>query len=67
MMQSTMIRIGGEDKPAKVVKMKLMKLNCEHIRYVLACLKDNITDVKNIRQYMLTTLYNAPSTIANYA
>ena len=61
-----MIRIAGDDKPLEVVKNRLMKLGTEHIRYVLECLKANTTDVRNIRQYLLTALYNAPSTIDAY-
>lgn len=60
------IRIAGEDKPIAVVKSKFMKLDSEHIRYVLQCLSQNVTYVRNIRQYLLTTLYNAPSTIGPY-
>ena len=61
-----MIRIAGDDKPIEVVKSRLMKLDAEHIRYVLECMKENTTDVWNIRQYLLTALYNAPSTIDAY-
>lgn len=61
-----MIRIAGDDKPIEVVKSRLMKLDAEHIRYVLECMKENTTDVRNIRQYLLTALYNAPSTIDAY-
>lgn len=57
------IRIGGDDKPASVVKSQLMKLTMEHIQYVQKCLMDNSTKVRNIRQYLLTTLYNSPMTI----
>ena len=60
------IRIAGDDKPKEVVKSQLMKLNFSHIQYVLGCLKDNTADVKNIRQYLLTSLYNAVMTISPY-
>lgn len=60
------IRIGKEEKPTAIVKSKFMKLNSEHIRYVLDRIHDNTTDVRNIKQYLLTTLYNAPMTISNY-
>ena len=59
----SVIRIAGDDKPLAVVKSRFMKLNAEHIRYVLKCLSENTTRVRNIRQYLLTTLYNAPATI----
>ena len=61
-----MIRIAGDDTPREVVKSRLMKLNSLHIQYVLDCLKGNTSDVKNIKQYLLTTLFNAPVTISPY-
>ena len=60
------IRIAGDDKPKEVVKSRLMKLDSMHIQYVLDCLKENTSDVKNIKQYLLTTLFNAPVTISPY-
>jgi len=62
----SLIRIAGEDMPKDIVKSRLLKLNSEHIRYVLDCMGENTTRVRNIRQYLLTTLYNAPVTISNY-
>ena len=59
----SVIRIAGDDKPLAVVKSRFMKLNAEHIRYVLKCLSENTTRVRNIRQYLLAALYNAPATI----
>ena len=62
------IRIAGDDKPAEVVRAQLMKLNSDHLRFVLMCLKENTTQVRNIRQYLLATLYNAPMTMhSSYA
>ena len=60
------IRVNGEDEPAEVVKSRMMKLNQFHIEYVLETLDKNTTDVRNIKSYMLTTLYNAPGTIDSY-
>lgn len=60
------IRIAGDDKPLEVVKGRLMKLNSMHIEFVLGCLKDNTTYVRDIKQYLLTTLFNAPVTIDSY-
>ena len=63
-----MIRIAGDDKPFEVVKGQLMKLNSDHIRFVLMCLKENTTQVRNMRQYLLASLYNAPMTMhSSYA
>ncbi|XVG95273.1 DUF6017 domain-containing protein [Eubacteriales bacterium KG125] len=61
-----MIRIAGDDKPAQVVKSQLMKLSYSHIEFVLDCMKENTTHIKNVKQYILATLYNAPITINNY-
>lgn len=60
------IRIAGDDKPADVVKSRFMKLNSTHMDYVLHCLSANSTKVRNIKQYLLATLYNAPATISPY-
>lgn len=59
-------RVAGSDFTHEVVKSRLLKLNMEHIKFVLSCLKENTTKVKNIKQYLLTVLFNAPSTISNY-
>ena len=60
------IRIAGDDKPIEIVIGRLMKLNSLHIQYVLDCLKENTTDVRDMKQYLLTTLFNAPVTIDSY-
>jgi len=60
------IRICGEEKPAQLVKSRLMKLNSEHIRYVIKCMKETTSKVRNIKQYLLAALYNAPMTMSNY-
>lgn len=60
------IRVNGADVPHEVVKSVFLKLNENHIEYVLAALKKNTSDVYNIRSYLLTTLYNAPTTMSSY-
>jgi hypothetical protein len=60
------LRIAGNDFPQAVVKSRLLKLDKEHIRFVFDCLKENATQVRNIKQYLLTVLYNAPTTIENH-
>ena len=60
------IRISGENMPTEVVKSRFLKLGAEHIQYVLDCLKDNPPRIRNIKQYLLAALYNAPLTIENY-
>ena len=60
------IRIAGDDHPAELVKAKFMKLNGEHIRFVLDCMQENTTKIRNIKQYMKAALFNAPSTIGSY-
>jgi len=59
-------RICGQDYPAEVVKSRLLKLNSSHIEYVFDCIDRNTTKVRNIKSYLLTTLYNAPATIDHY-
>ena len=60
------IRIAGDDKPINVVKSQFMKLNSSHVEYVMDSLKSNTTKVRNIKQYILATLYNAPLTMSSY-
>ena len=60
------LTIAGDTFPSAVVKSKLLKLNAEHIEYVIDCMKSNTTDVRNIKKYMLAALFNAPSTIDSF-
>ena len=60
------IRIAGDDYPAEVVKSRFMKLDSSHVQYVMDCMKDNTTYVRNIKKYLLAALYNAPTTINSY-
>lgn len=59
-------RVAGSDFLHEVVKSRLLKLNGEHIRFVMDCMKENTTKIRNIKQYLLTALFNAPTTIGNY-
>jgi hypothetical protein len=60
------IRVAGSDFPQAVVKSRLLKLDGENIRFVFNCLKENTTKVRNMKQYLLTVLYNAPATMENH-
>lgn len=60
------IRIAGDDYPAEVVKSRFLKLDSSHVQYVIDCMKNNTTYVRNIKKYLLAALYNAPATINNY-
>ena len=60
------VRIAGDDYPAELVKSKFMKLDGEHIRFVLDCMRENTTKIRNIKQYLKAVLFNAPSTIDSY-
>ena len=61
------IRINGEDMPQQVVKSRFLKLNSSHIEYVLEAMNKNPSDIRNIKAYLLTALYNASLTIDNYS
>ena len=63
---SPIIRINGEDMPQPVVKSRFLKLDSGHIDYVLQAMNDCPSDIRNIRAYLLTALYNASLTIDNY-
>ena len=60
------IVIAGDEKPVDVVKSRFMKLDMGHIRYVMNCLQENTVKIRNIKQYLLAALYNAPATIDSY-
>lgn len=58
--------IAGDTYPASTVKFKLLRINSLHIQYVFECLDKNTTEVRNIKKYLLATLFNAPSTMRSY-
>ena len=60
------ISIAGDDYPAELVKAKFMKLNSSHIEFVMDCMRENTTKIRNIKQYLRAVLFNAPSTIDSY-
>ena len=64
--RSEWVRIAGGERSAEDVRNRFMSLSSEHIRYVLESMKETTTRVRNIRQYLLTALYNAPLTISSY-
>jgi len=61
-----LIRVNGDDKPVAVVKSRMMTLDSSHIEYVLESLQNHPGEVKNMRGYLLSLLFNAPTTISNY-
>ena len=61
-----MIRVAGDDYPAEVVRSRFLKLNASHIEYVLDRMRENTTQVRNIKKYLLAALYNAPVTMDSY-
>lgn len=60
------IIISGEPKSIELVRNRFLKLEYGHIQYVLDCMDNNTTKIRNIRQYMLAALYNAPTTMSQY-
>ena len=60
------ILIAGDEYSAEHVKAKFMKLDSSHIEFVLDCMQENTTKVRNIKQYLKAVLFNAPYTIGNY-
>ena len=58
-----LLHIAGDDKPAEVVRSRFMKLNADHIRFVLKRLAENSSPIRNMKQYLLASLYNAPTTM----
>lgn len=64
--QKSSLVIAGDTYPAAIVKSKLLKLTSEHIEYVIDCMRENTSDIRNIKKYLLAALFNAPSTIDSY-
>ncbi len=60
------VRVNVEDMPQRVVKSRFLKLNYEHIDYVLTSMQKNTSNIHNIRAYLITALYNAPETMDSY-
>ena len=60
------LRIAGDEYPAELVRAKFLKLTCEHIEFVMDCMRENTTEVRNIKKYLLAVLFNAPSTMDSY-
>ncbi|MDO5392882.1 MAG: DUF6017 domain-containing protein, partial [Eubacteriales bacterium] len=60
------LSIGGAEYPYQFVKNKLLKVGYSHIQYLLECLQDNTTKIRNVRAYLLACIFNAPSTINSY-
>ena len=60
------VRIASDDFPAEVVRSRFLKLTGSHIQYVLVCMKENTTRIRNIKKYLLAALYNASITMGSY-
>ena len=60
------ITISGAEYPAELVRERMRKINSMHIEYIFGCLEQNASRVRNIKKYLLTTLFNAPATMGNY-
>ncbi len=60
------IRIGGKEQPRTLVHMRLMRLRCEHIEYVLECMSKNSARIRDIKSYLISALFNASATMTNF-
>ena len=56
----------GSDFPHEIVRSRFLKLDNSHIEFVMDCLQKNTTEIRNMKQYLLTVLFNAPTTISNH-
>ena len=59
-------RIAGADFPHEVVRSRFLKLDSSHIEFVMESLHNNTTEIRNMKQYLLTVLFNAPTTMSNH-
>ena len=60
------IRVAGEEYPYELVKSRFLKLESSHLEYVIGCMQNTTTKITNIKAYMVTALYNAPTTINHF-
>ena len=60
------VTVGKQDMPAEAVRSRFLKISSEHIEYIFWCLKRNATKIRNIKAYLTTVIYNAPTTISNF-
>ena len=60
------VTVGKQDMPAEVVRSRFLKISSEHIEYIFWCLKRNATKIRNIKAYLTTVIFNAPTTISNF-
>lgn len=66
MTENETILVASNKYPTSFVRNKFLRLQPDHIEYVMTCLKENTTKVKNIKKYLLAALFNASSTIGGY-
>lgn len=60
------VRLGKQDIPTELMRSRFFSLNADHLEYVIDCFKSNTSKVRNVRSYLLTSLYNAPTTLQSY-
>ena len=60
------MRINGSMVSAEVVKNQFLKIKYDDIEYILSVMADNTAEIRNIRAYLITTIYNAKFTINSY-
>lgn len=57
------VRLGKDQIPIEIIKERFRQLNQMHVAYVLDSLRTTTTQINNIKAYLLTALYNAPTTM----
>ena len=60
------IRINKQEYPHEVVKSRFLKINSEHIEYIHFALNENKSNVRNIRAFLITTIYRSFETTDNW-
>ena len=60
------VQIGREKVPIQAVRSRFRKLDETHVQYVFDCLRKSTKKIHNIRAYLVTSLYNAPTTIGQF-
>lgn len=64
--QEEFIKIGKKQVYTALVQDRMNQLDYTHIEYILESMKASPLEIRNIKAYLLESLFNAPVTIGNY-
>lgn len=63
---TALVKVNGNQQPASIVRDRFLQIDPMHLEYIMDSLDENPSDIRNIRAYLITTIFNAPTTISQY-